>query len=84
MTPQTWNHYQFEYKPDDDDLIAQYRKILAESNGGFKTLTLTSAWDKPEFAYIFWGGLNNSSSFVQVANVWIGALTDDWPYTGAP
>lgn len=84
MTPQTWNHYQFEYKPDDDEVLAQYRQIWSDSAGGFKTLALTSAWAKPQFAYVFWGGLNNSSSFVRVANVWIGALTDAWPYVGAP
>ena len=84
ISPTSWGHFQLEYIPADDDLIAQYRNIATSSAGGWKTITLTSAWDKPEFAYIFFGGLNNSSSFVRVANVWIGALTDDWPYAGAP
>ena len=84
MNPQTWGHFQFEYKPGDDDVVAQYRIIWSGSAGGFKTLTMASAWSKPNEAYVFWGGLNNSTSFVRVANVWIGALTDSWPYVGTP
>ncbi|KKN79015.1 hypothetical protein LCGC14_0344910 [marine sediment metagenome] len=83
ILPQQWGHFQFEYKPGDDELIAQYRVIWNASAGGFKTLALTSSWTKPSTAYVFWGGLNNSTSFVRVANVWIGSLSDAWPNVGA-
>ena len=84
MTPTGWGHYQFEYLPADDELKCQYRNVGTEDSGGFKTLSLTANWNKPSAAYVFFGGLNNSTSFVAFGNVWVGALTDAWPYVGAP
>jgi hypothetical protein len=84
ILPAEWGHFQVEYKPDDDDWISQYRVIHNESAGGWKTLTLASNWDKPDYAYVIFGGLNNDASFVRIANVWIGGLGDAWPYVGTP
>jgi hypothetical protein len=84
MLPYVWGHFQFEYIPDEDEIKAQWRNIATDSGGGFKTLALTISWGKPSHAYVHFGGLNNSSSLIHVGRVWVGALTDEWPYYGSP